>query len=352
MLGAWWVFFVVVFATTGYYARLAAGRPASWSEAFQSSLLNHTILALLALAAFALAWRLPLDGGQWRRSLLIHLAAAVLLLAGWALLYDFLSRWIDWIPDLPLAVRLQTAPANGVIYGAFVGVGYALAFYQQFRERELRAAQLEARLAHTQLQALRTQLQPRFLFNTLRGISELMYRDVRAAERMLARLGDLLRLMLERRGEEEVALKDELDFMDLYLEVEHMRRGERLQVERSIDPRTLEARIPHLLFQPVLESVLPHALGSPEAPERIAISTRRIAGLLQLQVCSSGTGAPATDERLADAGSGLEGTRARLAQLYNGGHRFEVDATPGGGRAVKIVIPFRSESEELESARR
>ncbi len=339
----WWCLFVAVFTVTGYYARVARGDSAFWSEMLRIALIQNTLMALLAFAAFQLAWRLPLDRGRWRWTLPIHLVAGFALLVVRALVVYFLGRHVGWLSDLPLATRLQSVPAGIPMYASFVGAGYAISFYRRFRERELRTLQLEAGLARTQLQVLRMQLQPHFLFTTLRGISELMHRDVKAADRMLARLGDLLRLMLERRGSEEVALKEELEFIRLYLEIERMRLGEgRLEVDYRIEPEALEALVPHLILQPLVESAIRQGISPCVPAGRLEIAARRSHGKLQLEVheqCASRTEVGRT--RFGPAPE-LDTTRARLTQLYDGGHRLELRPSPEGGQVIAMTIPFHS----------
>jgi two-component system, LytTR family, sensor kinase len=155
-------------------------------------------------------------------------------------------------------------------YWAIIGLHFAVVYARQARDRTIRAAQLETRLAEAQLQALQRQLHPHFLFNTLNAISALMHRDVEAADAMLAKLSDLLRMALDQPGVQEVPLKDELDFLETYLEIEQARFGSRLSVRFDIDPETLDAYVPNLLLQPLVENSIRHAvavrIGAAEGP--------------------------------------------------------------------------------------
>src|SRR5262249_32977164 len=156
----------------------------------------------------------------------------------------------------------------------------------------LKASQLEARLAQAQLQALKSQLHPHFFFNTLHAISSLMRKDIEAADRMLTRLSDLLRLTLENVGAQETTLRQELDFLEGYLEIEQTRCRDRLQVKIEIEPETLDARVPNLILQPLVENAVRHGVAPRAAPGRIEISARRVGGKLEMQVRDNGAGLP------------------------------------------------------------
>jgi signal transduction histidine kinase len=225
-------------------------------------------------------------------------------------------------------------------YWAIVGLSHALDFHRESQERELTAAQLRTRLAEAQLQALQRQLHPHFLFNTLNTISTLMHRDTEAADAMLERLSDLLRLTLDRVGTQQVSLKDELDFLQKYLEIEKTRFGDRLQVHLHVEPDTLDAGVPNLVLQPLVENALRHGIGPKVGGGRIDIGARREQNNLVMEVRDNGVGIPGEEMHAFHDGVGLSNTRSRLAHLYGDRHRFECRTPPGGGLAVTLVIPF------------
>ena len=179
-------------------------------------------------------------------------------------------------------------------YWAIIGFWHATAYYRVAQDRTLKASRLETRLAEAQLQALQRQLHPHFLFNTLNAISALMHRDVEAADQMLARLSDLLRIALDMRGAQEVALKDELEFLQKYLEIEQARFGERLPVRYDIEPETLDAQVPNLILQPLVENSVRHAVAVGIEPGLIVIGARRVGTNLELSVHDNGPGLPKT----------------------------------------------------------
>jgi sensor histidine kinase YesM len=224
------------------------------------------------------------------------------------------------------------------LYWAAQGLSHGISYYQKYRERELRASQLEARLAQTQLQVLRMQLHPHFLFNTLNAISELIYKDPEAAERMIADLSDLLRLSLDTVGAQEVPLQQELEFLKKYLEIEQTRFHDRLQLQLEIAPDTLDARVPNMIFQPLVENAIRHGIAPYAAGGRIAIGARRVNGTLHLSVSDNGQGLP---ENLRE-GVGLANTKARLRHLYGNKHEFALHSTPGQGVTLELAIPFRN----------
>jgi two-component system LytT family sensor kinase len=193
----------------------------------------------------------------------------------------------------------------------------------------LKASQLQAQLAQSQLQALKMQLHPHFLFNTLHAISSLMRRDVEAAERMIARLSDLLRLTLENVGAQETSLRQELEFLERYLEIEQTRFRDRLQVKMEIEPETLDARVPNLILQPLVENAVRHGVTPHAGP-----------GLI------NGAGLPDARRAQIKEGVGWANTRARLEQLYGADHLFDLSNRDEGGLVVSLTIPFRVEGKD------
>jgi sensor histidine kinase YesM len=226
-------------------------------------------------------------------------------------------------------------------YWAILGVNYAIDYYQKYRERELRASQLETRLAQARLQVLKMQLHPHFLFNTLNAISELVFKDPESAEHMITNLSDLLRLSLDNVGVQEVPLKQELDFLNKYVEIEQTRFHDRLQLSTDIAPETLDAWVPNMILQPLVENAIRHGIGMRSAGGHIEIGAERENGMLRLFVRDNGGGLHNGEQKQLKEGVGLANTRARLAHLYGEEHRFDLDNVPGGGLMVDMSIPFR-----------
>jgi two-component system sensor histidine kinase AlgZ len=198
-------------------------------------------------------------------------------------------------------------------------------------------------LAHqAQLRALRYQLNPHFLFNTLNAISTLVAQNENAAaNRMIARLSEFLRLTLESSGAQEVPLAAEIDFMKRYLEIEQVRLGDRLDIHFDIAPETLAIPVPNLILQPLVENAIRHGIAPRESGGRLEIEARCTGGLLQLEVRNDGP-KPGGDLSPLDQGVGLSNTRARLEQLYGAAHRFELRSLETGGLAVAICLPQKT----------
>ena len=227
---------------------------------------------------------------------------------------------------------------NVFLYWAIFAVGQIINYHRDARERDVRASQLEAKLAQTQLQVLKMQLQPHFLFNTLNAIAALIHQDVELADRMIARLGDLLRSTLENANQQEVSLQQELDFIQPYLEIEKARLGARLSVHLDIDPAARDAKVPNLILQPLVENAIRHGIAPRPEPGRIDIAARRDNGSLHLSVMDDGPGL--TLEEAPRSGIGLANTRARLQKLYGDRQQLQLGPGSGGGLRVEITIPY------------
>jgi LytS/YehU family sensor histidine kinase len=239
----------------------------------------------------------------------------------------------------PLLVK--TWHFNLLIYWVIVAVSSAFDYYRKFRERELRGVELEKRLVQAKLQALQMQLNPHFLFNSLHSISSLMHQDVEAADKMIMRLSDLLRAALDKSDMQEVTLREELEFLKRYLEIEQIRFGSRLTVKMDVAPEAFDARVPNLILQPLVENAVRHGIEPHAKPGRIELRAKREVDTLVLEVSDNGKGLPAT--RPAEEGVGLSNTRARLQTLYGAAHSFELLDAPGGGLLARVTIPFQKE---------
>jgi len=232
---------------------------------------------------------------------------------------------------------------ESMAFWAVIGIIHAFEFNRRYRERELAAADLRTRLSEAQLEALRSQIHPHFLFNTLHSISTLMHRDVEAADSMLARLSDLLRLTLKHRGENEIAFRDELSLAEHYLSIMSIRFGDRLTIKRSIEPEVMSALVPQFVLQPLLENALNHGVAVTAGPAIVEIAASRQGNSLAIAITdngqSVGVGVPSRPER---QGIGLSNTRLRLEQLYGKDQSLILEKIPGRGTRISIELPWHA----------
>jgi LytS/YehU family sensor histidine kinase len=338
---------LIVYSAIQAHADLPQGsppQPTLW-ELFLLNVAEAVIWALLTVGILWLGKRFPFARGQLWRNVAIHVAACVVT----AFLQTFLALIVNEIirRDLPrptfsanVLFHYFVAKINNAVflYWAIFAVGQIINYYRQARERDLRASQLEAKLAQTQLQLLKMQLHPHFLFNTLNAISALIHQDVELADRMIARLGDLLRITLENANTQEVPLRQELDWIQPYLEIEKARLGPRLTVQLEIDPAVMDAKVPNLILQPLVENAIRHGVAPRPEPGRIAIAASRDNGHLRLAVTDDGPGLKSPET--SRSGIGLANTRARLEKLYGAEHTLELSNGPECGLRVAITIPF------------
>jgi signal transduction histidine kinase len=321
--------------------------PMAMTELFLSSVVQSLVWAFLTLGILWLARRFPLGQRKWPRNLAIHgvaclacglLETVIAMLAAEVIRHEYVKPTLS--ANVLLLFFVAKLNNNVFFYAAVLAVAHVLNYYRQLRERELLASQLEAKLAHTQLQILKMQLQPHFLFNTLNAISALIHQDVELADRMIARLGDLLRATLDSGNQQEVPFRQELDFIQPYLEIEQARLGSRLTVDMDVDSAVMDARVPNLILQPLVENAIRHGIAVCPGPGRIRIHASRSNGTLHLVVADTGPGLQAPPAALK--GIGLANTRARLEKLYGANQRLDLTPGPEGGLEVGITIPFQT----------
>ena len=344
------VWTVVAFFFTGqwYYSNLLGERPLTWREAAAPQFIYAYLWIAGSVLILWLAERFPVEGRLWRRNVPLHLlfaTAFVFLISGAFHVVYFLLVVKSPSQHYTLVATLRwiiyNSSENYGIYGLLVLLNQVFRYYRRFREGELRTSRLQTQLTQAQLEALKMQLQPHFLFNTLHSISALVHRDPDAADRMIARLGDFLRLTLENSGAQEVSLQKELEFLTCYLEIERVRFQDRLTTSVEVEPGALDAPVPNLILQPIVENALRHGIAQTRGPGRVEISAKRDKGSLRIRVRDNGPGLAAItrpDDGLKE-GLGLSNTRARLEQLYGAAHRFELENAPGGGLLVTLEIP-------------
>lgn len=339
-----WTLVGLFFGSQTYLAYKYSGGSPHWRLILEFSLGEWYIWALLAPGVLWLARRIPIEREHLGRNVAIH---AVLSASG-ALLHWTINNFCrHYLLKSPNSISLAYVfHSNVVTYWILVGATCGYEYYTRYRQGELHAAQLSAQLAQAQLQALRTQLHPHFLFNTLNAISTLVHRDPERADRMIARLSDLLRLTLEGVGVQKVPLAEELEFLKRYLEIEQTRFADRLTVDLQIPPEALGARVPYLILQPLVENAIRHGIAPRAQPGRVVVRAGRENGFLVLQVRDDGPGLATGLSAPPRVGLGLSSTRERLEKLYGQQHRFEMGNGVNGGFVVTLAIPFEAEVKE------
>ncbi len=350
IFGLWTIYGVVMALFVYFRGQISnAKNPFSLSSALISEVSYAWIWAVVTPPVLLLALRFPITGRQWLKNTPLHLVCALLLggvtKAVWLvtaapIVYKNMKGW-QLLTKFMVISSLDFGMVN---YFLVLLCFHMVDYYSRYEESRIRTVHLEAQLARAQLQALKMQLHPHFLFNTLHAISELVHEDAFAAERMIAKLSDFLRLTIDHAGVPEVTLREEMDFLSRYLEIEKMRFEDRLSVEFALDRGTLDARVPNLILQPLVENALKHGLGRQTRAGVLRIESGRVDGTLWMRVFDNGPGFNPVVKPLRQ-GVGLTNTRERLERLYNGNHLFALTNVPGGGFEVTIQIPFRLKAE-------
>ena len=348
---AGWLFVGLVLSLEIYFNNRASMKTGSvdFVEIAIPQMGRAAMWALMAPLILMMRERLPLTRGHWAGGIGFHFSMSFVVMAVYYL-GRMLSYWIFWGADefeggfWPTALRgfYGRNIIDMAYYWAVLAFGYSLEIYRRYKNEELKAAQLEARLIETELKALREQLRPHFLFNTMNTIAVLVReRKNDEAVNLIARLSSLLRMSLDNTGVQEVTLRQEMDFLERYLEIQKARFSDRLRVAIMIDPAAMEARIPNLLLQPLVENAILHGIAPKSGPGRVEVRGRVEAGQLHLEVRDDGSGLGDGATR-AKEGIGLTNTRERLAKIYGSHGQLTLRSEPGRGVAVQIIIPFRT----------
>jgi len=300
--------------------------------------------------------RFPLVRGHLRRGALRLGAASACLcfaIANVQLLIRLIPNvWLPPAEHLPISLKthfvsvMLTLPLDILVYGGFLAVSLAIDYSAKNRRRseelqlKLRTAQLESQLAQAELEMLRGQLHPHFLFNSFNAVAALVrLKRNDAAVEMIAQLSGLLRQAIERTGRHELPLQDELDFVQRYLEIERIRFGDKLDLQLDFTAAELDTLVPNLLLQPLVENAIKHGISRRTIPGTVRVSARRRDDRVVMEIENDGPDQPAPPS--GRKGIGLLNTRARLDRIYGSGYRLDLSPRPDGGMLVRIELPLR-----------
>ncbi|HEY6119075.1 MAG TPA: histidine kinase [Pyrinomonadaceae bacterium] len=347
-----WTLFSAGYANQIYFEMLhSPGMHHSWFRIAIWQLLVWYVWGCLSPFVLLLGRRFPLEGSAWFKSLVVHLTAAFVFAAihaGFETSLKMLIRPFDvWSDIRPFQLQYLSGLKNFflfdvLVYWAILGFGHAVDYQKKYRERESLAAQLKAQLAQAQLESLKMQLHPHFLFNTLHSIAGMVRNnETKPAVDMIVGLSDLLRHALENADEQEVRLRDELKFIELYLGIQQQRFSDTLKVHMEISPDTLNAMVPNLILQPLVENAIRHGVTAHDEAGEIVIETFSDREMLHIRVSDDGPGLQAGWRLEENAGIGLTNTRERLKHLYGAAGRFELRNGDHHGLTVSITIPLR-----------
>jgi two-component system LytT family sensor kinase len=352
-VGGVWTLFAFFFTSQGFLQYQVMKVPVSFWQVLMWQMFSGYVWFLLTPLILWLAHKFPFESGKLLRNIPLHILFSLMVSVfqqsidaftlpklGYPPGSNFPDYWTTYKFFLMINLHLSVG-----IYWAIVAISVAVNYYRKFREREITASQLEARLAQTRLQVLKFQLQPHFLFNTLNTISELIYTDQESAEQMITNLSDLLRLSLEKLEVQEVSLQQELDFLKKYVEIEQMRFHDRLTIEMNVAPDTLDAKVPNMILQPLVENAIKHGIAPLSQGGTVKIASERSNGDLRLIVSDNGVGLKNTDISAIPEGVGLRNTKSRLKHLYGLHHKFEISPIEKGGVLLNLTIPFQTADE-------
>jgi two-component system LytT family sensor kinase len=334
-----WTSLACLFAAQTGIFFMYRGEDVPWGNLLKFSIADWYSCGVFLPLYVYITRRWPIERAHLATTIPLHAALILSTSAAKIALFRPVKEWLG----RPDTVSLSEALGRGMISEsiAFIATAaglHAIVYYQRFKERERFALQLQARLSDAQLRALRAQLNPHFLFNTLNAVAALLHKDADRADAMLTRLGELLRLTLRADPAHEVPLHQEMETLERYLGIMRMRFSDRVTIRSEVDPAATEGLVPSFILQPIVENAFEHGMAPIKRPGEIVIGAARSNDALVLSVRDNGEGvAPGTSD-----GVGLGNTRQRLSELYGEKGSLDVKPREGGGTLVELRIPFRA----------
>ncbi len=344
-----WLLLPFLTGSVTYLSSVLRDEPASWGRIVCIDAHLWYIWMLLTPLVLKIARHFPLDNRYWFKNVLLLIPTSIAI----SVLHTFIFLFLRYIfgafsesglPSLSFVYMMASRMfvTNLLVFGGIIGVKHAIDYYRKYKEKEIRSAQLETELMKAHLQVLKMQIRPHFLFNTLNTISSLLRTDIETADRMIAQLGDILRLSMEIDGKQEVPLHQEIEFLKKYLDIEQIRFRDRLNIMYNIDQEALNAFVPNLILQPLVENAIRHGIAPLPKGGAISIRAQRINGTLTIKIQDNGKGLKKGKKKLKGNGVGLVNTTARLKQLYDSDYKLIFKEQKEGGVTVELTIPYRA----------
>ena len=344
-----WAVYASYMAVSAYIVSARLGKPITWWEALTGDLSYAAVWVVMTPLVLWLARLWRFEKGRLVRTAILHLTASIVLAlihkGIHGILFGFYrsaveGEAISW--ELQYRHILAYFDYGVQVYWLIIILSYAYDYYTRYRENEIRTSQLEAELAQAQLQALKRQLQPHFLFNTLHTISGLVRNnEKRRAVDMIAGLSDLLRTSLDTADQHEVPLRRELEILERYLEIEQVRFSDRIATRVQVGEGAADAAVPNLILQPIVENAIRHGLAGKEEGGTITIRAARKDGTLEINIEDDGVGLAQMTSEVRMERVGLANARERLRHLYGERGSLSVSSLEGGGTRVSLSIPWR-----------
>jgi two-component system LytT family sensor kinase len=350
-----WTAFAVIEGIQTHIVTEANGHGVPFNLTIRMPLAYCWYWALVTPAIFLAVHHFPIHGDRLRKNLAIHFGLFVTftLLHGLyrlplnGLVYPTMVN--PGVPKLFLNYVLTNLMDNLFVYGLVAGVAHAIDYFQEFKSKELKAAELQAQLTVANLQALKSQIQPHFLFNTLNTISALMHEDIEAAENMMTDLSDILRRTLENGDVQETTVREEMEALEPYISIQRTRFQDRLSFEMDVVPEAMAALVPTMVVHTLVENSMRHGIGPRAGPGKVRVQIAKSNGSLKIAVKDNGQGLSAPIEEAYEKGIGLKNTRERLRQLYGEEFNLELRNLEESGFGAFVTIPFRTEGSSRKS---
>lgn len=356
LLFAVWTTYGLLSAWQSHYWYSFGAHPMTWRECLHYEVTYGWIWGVCSPAILWLSNRFRIERDRRARHLLVHFAAMIVFVALTKSVYEFVvappdSAFLHFTWQKLLRNIVVSSDTGVFLYWVIVLVDHSFIYYKRYRNGLINAGRLQTELARAQLQALKNQLHPHFLFNTLHTISALVHEDPERADRTIARLSELLRLFLATSTIHEVSLAEELRILDLYLEIERTRFEDRLSVHFDVPPELQGAMVPNLVLQPLVENAIRHSVGRKAGAGWVSIAAEKYGETLVLRVTDNGEGLHGDPDHRPESGKGLAITRGRLESLYGQQQALVLRDLQTGGAEARITIPFRTHIESTDAER-